>query len=192
MRIAVFCLIALSATALAACGGSSDKPSATPNVPAAAASASAPATTITSAPSATPSTAATAPPATPAATATTAPSPTAAATPAATQPPQPTAPPPTATPPPSSGLPTSASIGVTGTASFFFSPAAVTIAVGGSVSFSWSGNDYHDVSPVGGNSLAGCETTKTGSCSQTFSSAGVYHFICIVHPDTMKETVTVQ
>jgi plastocyanin len=68
----------------------------------------------------------------------------------------------------------------------------VTIAVGGTVSFSWSGDDFHDVSVVGGGSLAGCATVKIGSCSQSFPTAGTYNFICAVHPATMKEAVTVQ
>ena len=34
--------------------------------------------------------------------------------------------------------------------------------------------------------------SKSGSASYTFASAGVYHFVCDIHPDSMTGTVTVQ
>jgi plastocyanin len=79
---------------------------------------------------------------------------------------------------------------VTGTARFFWAPASVTIAPGGTVTFAWSGNDFHDLSiPALGIENG---TTKSASYTITFPSSGTYSFICEIHTDTMKGTVTVQ
>jgi plastocyanin len=79
---------------------------------------------------------------------------------------------------------------VTGTARFFWAPATVKIATGGTVTFAWSGNDFHDLQvPSMG---VGHDPEKSASYTVTFPLAGSYAFSCAVHPDTMKGTVVVE
>ena len=198
----LFSALAAGAAILAACGGGSDsKDQPAPTIPVATAQATATEaggsqTTPVSANGTATTTAGTAS-ATPPASATAAGSPTAAPTVAPpTQPPANTAVataiPPTATPPPPSNNPASATIGVTGTAKFFWAPSSVAIATGGTVTWAWN-------EPVQPHNVAGVdfafgptEITKSGSVSYTFTTPGTYHFTCEVHPDTMRGTVTVQ
>lgn len=201
-RLPLYTAIALAGALLAACGGadSKDEPAPT-NVPgtataavaavATATGAASPAATSTSAPtpssgaspspSAEPASPTPVPPAPPTAT-----NPPAANTPIATQPPAPTA-----TPVPAGGNPMSASVGATGAVRFFWSPSAVKVAPGGTVTWSWN-------EPVQPHNVSGTDfplsssASKAGSASYTFSTPGVYHFTCDIHPDTMTGTVTVQ
>lgn len=134
-------------------------------------------------------------------TAHTVPSPTATTQPAtattapttSTAPPPP--PPPTATPttppPPAANNPMSATVGVSGSARFFWSPAKVTIAPGGSVTWAWSGNDFHDVHVEALGYVSG-NPAKQGSYTLAFPTAGTYAVSCSIHPDTMRGTVTVE
>lgn len=188
---------ALAGALLAACSGSSASeitptheaasPATAPATVAGALTAGPTATaTATTAASATATTeaSATTPP-TAAATATTAPA-------EATQAPQPTqAPEPTPTPPPASSNPMSAAVSAAGTVRFIWSPSAVTIAPGGTVTWSWT-------EPVQPHNVAGTDfplssaVSKSGSASHTFTAPGVYHFVCEIHPDSMTGTVTVQ
>lgn len=69
-----------------------------------------------------------------------------------------------------------------------FSPAAVTIRAGGSVTWVWANRTYHNVSGQGFSS----ETMNTGPFSHTFASPGTYAYSCEVHPETMRGTVIVQ
>ncbi|MGB4863983.1 MAG: plastocyanin/azurin family copper-binding protein, partial [Tepidiformaceae bacterium] len=112
--------------------------------------------------------------------------------PAATQPPATQAPVPTATPttPPVSGNPASASVGVSETGGFYWSPSSVAIAPGGSVTFSWSGGAAHNltVPALGFSGPIGTSDSETVA----FPSPGTYKFSCVVHPTTMNGTVTVQ
>lgn len=191
--------LALAAVWLAACGGADSKSEPTPTH--VTASATAVATTVataagaaspTAAPSSAPSPTSAASPspsaeaATPTAAPPTATNPPAANTPVATQPPAPTA-----TPAPAGGNPMSAFVGATGTVRFFWSPSAVKVAPGGTVTWSWN-------EPVQPHNVSGTDfplssaATKAGSASYTFSTPGVYHFTCDIHPDTMTGTVTVQ
>jgi len=182
--------------ALIGCGNSADSDSdptpttaATPSVAASPTRPSNDTTPVSQPSTSTPTATATtpnAPAATPTATATqAAPAPT--NTPVITNP---TPVPPTPTPPPSSGNPLSATVGVTGTARYFWAPAFVTVAPGGSVTFAWSGGAAHDLS-LPGLGFAGSQEV---SFSQTFTfpTPGKYTFSCIVHKDTMNGTVTVQ
>ncbi len=105
-------------------------------------------------------------------------------------PPPPPPPPPTATPPPASSNPLTASVGVSGTARYFWSPSKVTVAPGGAVTFAWSGGAAHDLSvPQLGFSSA---ATTSASHTVTFPAAGSYSVVCVIHGDTMKGTVVVQ
>lgn len=183
----------LAVALLAACGGGSET-----SDPGTVVSVATPASTATTSPGsgltpisapATPAATGTAPNAsTPEATPTTvSPSPTnipVGNTPAPTQ-----AVPPTPTTKPSSGNPATAFVGVSTTA-FRWSPAAVTIAPGGSVTFAWNTSDFHDLSiPAFGLEYG---PMKADSHTVTFPEAGTYPFVCQVHSTTMRGTVTVQ
>ncbi len=184
--------------AFAACGGDdgSPAPPGPASTPTAAASpADTPAATPEATPSAAPATA------TPAAAVTATPTPAVAGTtpishsatttpPPATQPPPPI--PATATPTQSTASnPASATVGVTGSARYFWSPAKVAIAPGGSVTWAWSGDGFHDVVIEAlGYSSGG--PVKEGSYTVTFPAAGSFSVVCSVHPDTMRGTVTVE
>ena len=198
----LFTALAFGAAILAACGGGSDsKDQPSPTIPVGTAQATATkaggsqTTPVSANGTPTATTAAASPTAAP----TTAPAESPTAAPTTSQPTPPpantavaTAVPPTATPPPASNNPASASIGVTGGAKFFWSPANVTIAPGGTVTWAWN-------EPVQPHNVAGVdfafgptEITKSGAVSFTFTTPGTYHFTCEVHPDTMRGTVTVQ
>jgi plastocyanin len=110
-------------------------------------------------------------------------------TPAGNTPPAPATP--TPTPPPAAGNPASASVGVSGVRSYFWSPANVAIAPGGSVTWSWSGDVFHDV-VVEGLGYSSGDPVKAGSYTLTFPSSGTYAVSCSIHPDTMRGTVKVE
>ena len=85
----------------------------------------------------------------------------------------------------------SAAIGVGEVGTSRWIPAAVSVAVGGTVSWSWSGtSQFHNV--FGIDFPLSSDPAKSGSFAHTFGAPGVYHFTCDVHPDTMRGTVTVQ
>jgi plastocyanin len=80
---------------------------------------------------------------------------------------------------------------VTGSARFFWAPAKVAIAPGGSVTWAWSGDSYHDVEIEALGYSSGIPV-KEGAYTVTFPVAGAYAVSCSVHPDTMRGTVTVE
>lgn len=197
MRRVLFPVLSAIVITLSACGGSGDEPA--PPTPGATATAPAPATIRS--PEATPTAIATAT-ATAEVTATAAaPTPTPATgavtpitqhtepTPAGTIPPAPATP--TPAPPPPATNPMSATVGVSGVRSYFWSPANVAIVPGGSVTWSWSGNDFHDV-VVGALGYSSGNPVKAGSYTLTFPDPGTYAANCTIHPDTMRGTITVQ
>jgi len=96
-----------------------------------------------------------------------------------------------ALPPSNEQHPASATVGVTGLARYFWSPAAVAISPGGAVTWAWSGVGYHDVviDEIGYSS--GSPVTH-GRYTFTFTAAGSYVVVCSLHPDTMRGTVTVE
>jgi len=108
-----------------------------------------------------------------------------------TQPPPAATPTPTSTPLPAASNPVSATVGVTGIRSYFWLPAEVTIAPGGSVTWAWSGNEFHDVHVEALGFVSG-DPVKAGSFTLTFPEAGTYAVHCAVHPNTMRGTITVQ
>lgn len=85
---------------------------------------------------------------------------------------------------------------------FYFAPTTVTIRKGGSVKWVWSAtNTYpHDVHlKKGPASLKrkGSYSTKTTAVTgahfqKTFETTGTYKYICTVHPDEMRMTITVK
>ena len=64
----------------------------------------------------------------------------------------------------------------------------VTIGAGGTVTWSWSTGEAHNVAGNGFSS----NVSETGSFSFTFGAPGSYSFTCEVHPLTMNGTVNVQ
>jgi plastocyanin len=81
---------------------------------------------------------------------------------------------------------------------FYWSPSSATIAPGGSVAFRSTGTVVpHGIRWTGGSEKPSCAgvpvdgegTGWSGSCS--FAQAGVYSFVCTVHPTEMKGTIAV-
>jgi plastocyanin len=105
-------------------------------------------------------------------------------------------------PPPSPTIGSSTSVSAAGSTSvsildgnsqsaFRFSPSSITIAAGGTVTWTNSGTapEGHDVSGSGG---LGSGTLQSGqSYSHTFASPGTFSYICSIHP-FMNGSVTVQ
>ena len=85
---------------------------------------------------------------------------------------------------------------------FFFAPTAVTIRKGLAVKWVWaSTNTYpHDVHLKKGPAnleRKGSYSTKTTAVSgahfqKTFETPGTYKYICTIHPDEMRMTITVK
>jgi plastocyanin len=96
----------------------------------------------------------------------------------------------TTTPPPSTGAPLTATVTTPGES---FSPAAVTIRPGGTVTWQFTGSTRHNVTfsgtaPTGGNIP---DTDAGGSAQRTFSAAGTFNYTCTRHAG-MNGSVTVQ
>jgi plastocyanin len=77
----------------------------------------------------------------------------------------------------------------------FFSPTAKTVAAGTKVRFKWTGNHKHNVTKTrgpGGN--FGSRTTREDGVNfaKRFTTSGTYHFVCTIHPEEMKLTLTVR
>jgi plastocyanin len=105
----------------------------------------------------------------------------------------PTAPPSTAPPPAASAAPSAAPPAATGSAvsiaGFAFAPAALTISVGTTVT--WTNNDSasHTVTADDGSFKSG--TLANGATfSQTFSTPGTFAYHCGIHA-SMTGTITV-
>ncbi len=71
---------------------------------------------------------------------------------------------------------------------FSFSPAAVTVSVGETVTWVNNGQAPHNAV---GDGVSTALLQNGQSASQTFSNAGSFSYICTIHPQ-MKGTVTVQ
>jgi len=74
---------------------------------------------------------------------------------------------------------------------FRFIPASVTIAVGGTVTWSWAGDTFHDV--TGLDFPNHTDAAKSGNLSVVFTTPGTYRFECTVHAvSAMRGTVVVR
>jgi plastocyanin len=108
--------------------------------------------------------------------------------------PAPTAPASSAPPPAASAAPSAPPPDAAGTAvsiaSFSFQPAALTVAVGTTVT--WTNNDSasHTVTADDGSFKSGT-LGKGGTFSQTFATAGTFAYHCAFH-SSMTATITVQ
>jgi plastocyanin len=71
-------------------------------------------------------------------------------------------------------------------------PAVDTIAVGATVTWTWSGTLPHSVKSVGTPSFASSGTlTGSGTYAVTFATAGTYQYECAVHGQAMTGTIVV-
>ena len=70
-----------------------------------------------------------------------------------------------------------------------FTPANITVAPNGTVTWNWnSGGVIHDVTfPDGSNS----GPKSSGTFQKTFPTAGTFNYICSIHGSAMSGTVTV-
>lgn len=72
-------------------------------------------------------------------------------------------------------------------------PAVDTIPVGGTVTWTWSGNLVHSVRSVGLPQFQnGGPFSGSGTHVVTFTSAGTYEYDCSIHPNTMSGRVVVR
>lgn len=63
-----------------------------------------------------------------------------------------------------------------------FSPNAVVVAVGGTVTFHWVGTNGHSVTPSGATfSPTAGVSFPPKDMTVTFSAAGTYNYYCIIH-----------
>ncbi|WP_280361746.1 plastocyanin/azurin family copper-binding protein [Nocardia wallacei] len=73
-----------------------------------------------------------------------------------------------------------------------FSPASVTITVGGTVTWKFSDSAPHAVQGIGDAAMGlNSPIFRDGEWSHTFTTPGTYRYLCPLHPD-MRGTVTVQ
>jgi plastocyanin len=71
-------------------------------------------------------------------------------------------------------------------------PAIDTIAVGATVTWTWTGGLAHSVRSIGTPAFASSSTmTGAGTYSVQFNTAGTYRYDCIVHGNAMSGTVVV-
>ena len=69
-----------------------------------------------------------------------------------------------------------------------FVASAVRVLAGGTVHWTWRGNNPHNVTFTGGPASA---TQTDGTFDRTFATAGSFSYICTVHGQSMSGTVTV-
>lgn len=100
-----------------------------------------------------------------------------------------------------SGLPSSApnTVAVTVGDNFFRSvnnnsanAAIDTLAVGGTVTWTWAGSGTHSVESLGSPSFASSTTKTSGTYARTFGVAGTYTYDCVIHGGSMTGTVIVR
>ena len=71
-----------------------------------------------------------------------------------------------------------------------FTPSAITVSVGTTVTWTWVGYATHNVTFDDGDSSP--DQTAGGTYSLAFSTAGTYKYHCTIHGAAMSGTVTVQ
>src|SRR4029077_17358620 len=68
-----------------------------------------------------------------------------------------------------------------------------TIAVGGTVTWTWTGSLPHSVQSVGASSFTSSSTmTGSGTYAVMFSAPGTYRYDCAVHGQLMTGTIVVR
>ena len=71
-------------------------------------------------------------------------------------------------------------------------PAVTSIAVGATVTWTWSGSLNHSVESTGATAFASSAIMNQGTYAVQFNTPGTYHYICAVHGAAMSGTVIVQ
>ncbi len=79
----------------------------------------------------------------------------------------------------------------------FFSPAAITVTSGTTVTWTWTGANQHTVTSgtpggTGIGTLFNSPIQTTGTFVFTFTQTGTYPYFCLIHGSAMTGTVTVQ
>ena len=69
-----------------------------------------------------------------------------------------------------------------------FAAAAVRLATGGTVRWTWQGDNPHNVTFTGGPASA---TQSSGTFERKFDTAGTFRYTCTIHGQSMSGTVTV-
>lgn len=70
-----------------------------------------------------------------------------------------------------------------------FSPVALSVATGTTVTWNWAGANQHNVTFDDGPASS---TQTSGTYQRQFTAAGAYPYECTVHGAAMSGTVTVQ
>jgi plastocyanin len=71
-------------------------------------------------------------------------------------------------------------------------PAVASIAVGATVTWTWSGSLRHSVQSTGTTSFTSSQIMSSGTYAVQFNTPGTYHYNCAVHGASMSGTVIVQ
>lgn len=75
----------------------------------------------------------------------------------------------------------------------FFNPASNAVSSGATVTWTWTGNESHNVTFASSAVSAPSATQTTGTFQVTMpTAAGEYAYQCTIHPTQMNGTVTVQ
>jgi plastocyanin len=75
-----------------------------------------------------------------------------------------------------------------------FSPSALTVDAGTTVTWEWTGASQHNLTWVGPGAPAASATQTTGTYQRAFDAAGTYEYYCSLHgtpTSGMRGTVTV-
>lgn len=73
-----------------------------------------------------------------------------------------------------------------------YSPSSITINVGDTVQWNWTGSNPHTVSSTGAESFDSGAPQTGGSFSHMFNTIGSFGYACAVHGSAMAGTVVVQ
>ena len=71
-------------------------------------------------------------------------------------------------------------------------PAIDTVAVGGTVTWTWSGTLPHSVRSVGATTFTSSATMSAGNYGVTFNTPGTYQYDCAVHGAAMTGRIVVR
>jgi plastocyanin len=72
----------------------------------------------------------------------------------------------------------------------FFTPQATTVPVGTTITWTWRGNNFHDV--VFSSSTDHSDVKSSGTYSRQFTVAGTYTYMCSIHGSAMTGQIVVQ
>jgi len=73
----------------------------------------------------------------------------------------------------------------------FFDPASTTVAVGTTVTWTWSTGTTHNVT-FSNTSISGSGDKSSGSFAKAFNAAGTFGYECTIHGASMSGTIIVK